>query len=489
MQDTAKPKTYLFTDLRNIRCGDLDWVSPCGEVLPLIVPDQAARAVQAYARPQYLPRGIRLVAQRATKTDPLPENIVLGRVIREDGRYRSWYLECLFAGGRRWPARRGEEPSSVAICHVESDDGFQWSNPERSEIEVRGRSDFDGFTVFVDPRGPSDDRYKAVYKAVVPREERRAAWERHLRLHPRHQDPRVTPDNICYMYGAVSPDGVRWKAIHEPLMMHWSDTDTTVYYDSWLGRYVMYTRLYWQERRWVGRAEAEDFRSWGPVEPVLWPRLDWPLSDDIYTNGRTEYPGSPNYHLMFPMIYHRYTQTSEIRLFSSADGICWNEVPGGPVLSPGLPGEWDSEFIVAGKDLVPMGEDRIAIPYIGTPFPHKYPRWRNVLESTHVAWAYWPRGRLCAVVAEEEGQFFTFPMTPAGREMRLNVRTHRAGEVRVGLVGVPQRSVEDCDPIFGDSLSDPVHWKGETDIGTKDGEKVTFEFRLRSAEIFGFEFV
>jgi hypothetical protein len=192
---------------------------------------------------------------------------------------------------------------------------------------------------------------------------------------------------------------------------------------------------------------------------------------------------------MFPMVYHRYTQTSDVRLFSSADGICWSEVPGGPVLKPGAVGEWDSEFIHAGKDLVPLGDDRIGIPYHGTSFPHKYPRWKGVLSAGRSTWAWWPKGRLCAVVASEEGEFATFPTTPAGRGLTLNVRTQRAGEVRVGLIGVDGRRAEDCDPIFGDHLAAPVHWKGGSDIGVKEGSSVTLHFKLRAAEVFGFEWV
>ena len=277
-------------------------------------------------------------------------------------------------------------------------------------------------------------------------------------------------------------------------MTHMGDTDNSAYYDPWLGRYVIYTRLYTQERRigdrrWIGRAEAEDFLHWGPVEPLIWPGLDGPLSDDIYLNARSEYPGVPEYHLMFPMIYHRYTQTSDVRLFSSGDGICWSQVPGEPVISPGGSGEWDCEFIRAGKHLVPLGKDRVAVPYGGIRFPHKYPRWKEVIEAHLEGWAWWTEGRLCAVVAEEEGEFFTLPIAPAGRGLRMNLRTCRSGEVRVGIVGATGRDVADCDPVYGDGVAIPVHWKGETDIGTKEDEKVTLQVSLRSAEVFGLEWV
>jgi len=208
-------------------------------------------------------------------------------------------------------------------------------------------------------------------------------------------------------------------------------------------------------------------------------------------------------------LYDRFTQASEVRMYSSSDGIVWFQVPGGAVISPGAIGAWDSEFIAAGRDLVPFGSDRIAVPYHGTPFPHKYPRWDNVLGSHRVGWVWWQKGRLSAVVADEEGEFFTFATVPAGRSIRLNARTRGGGEVRVGVIRSGQandsgfhirelysqreevagRSVSDCDAFTGDSLSAPVYWGGNSDIGSADGEQVTLHFKLRSAELFGFEWV
>jgi len=483
---TPLQKTYLFIDYRHIRCADLEWVSPGGNRLPVAGPPEPQ--VEAIAQTGFVPHGIRLVAQKAKKIEPSSKSSRRGpRVIFEDGLYRSWSFNVTYPPGRNLGAYSTDLPTSVEISYHESKDGFEWLDKARCPIDVSGQRSFDGFTFFIDENGPSEERYKFVYMAVPPESERTTLWEKYSKLHPRYRDMRLREDRFGCIYAVVSPDGIHWKPIPRPLMVHWSDTDTSVYYDSWLDKYVMYTRLYPYERRTIGRAESEYFHNWGPVTPLIWPSLHGSLCDDIYTNGRTEYPGIPDYHLMFPMVYHRWTQTSEVRLYASADGICWNEVPGGPVIVPGEPGEWDSEYIVAGKDLVPIGNDRIGIPYAGTSFPHKYPRWQSVLGAGRSTWVWWPKGRLCAAVADEDGEFYTFPVTPAGRELRLNVRTRRAGEVRVGLVGIPGRSIEDCDPIFGDDLAMPVHWKGQTDISSKEGEKVTLHFKLRAAEIFGFE--
>ena len=50
-------------------------------------------------------------------------------------------------------------------------------------------------------------------------------------------------------------------------------------------------------------------------------------------------------------------------------------------------------------------------------------------------------------------------------------------------------SVSDCDAIWGDFLSHPVHWKGQSDVGIKEGQSVILHFKLRAGELFGFEWV
>jgi hypothetical protein len=242
-------------------------------------------------------------------------------------------------------------------------------------------------------------------------------------------------------------------------------------------------------RRLIGRAEAEDFDNWGPVVPCVWPPLDDPPDYDFYLNGFTYYPGLPEYRLMFPMVWQRFTERSEVRLYSTSDGMSWSAVPGSPVITPGEPGEWDCEFIGTGKDLVPFGEDRIGLPYTGTCFPHKYPRWQEVWDAWGMGWAWWPEDRLCALVADYEGEFHTYPLTPTGRQLKLNFRTPQAGEVRVGIADVEGRSLEDCDPMHGDCPGRIVTWKGQSDIGTADGQPVTLRFKLRCAELFAVEWV
>jgi len=65
MSSANGQKSYLFLDVRHIRCGDLEYVSRQGEPIP-IYPDTPQ--TEAIARTGLVPHGVRLVAQKATKT-------------------------------------------------------------------------------------------------------------------------------------------------------------------------------------------------------------------------------------------------------------------------------------------------------------------------------------------------------------------------------------------------------------------------------------
>ena len=98
----------------------------------------------------------------------------------------------------------------------------------------------------------------------------------HVPPPPPNQIVHVRPDEAVDdpgMFAAVSGDGLNWTAVPEPLTFHASDTDTSVLWDEGIERYVMYSRLMRDGRRWIGRAEADDFGHWGPVRPVVCPRM------------------------------------------------------------------------------------------------------------------------------------------------------------------------------------------------------------------------
>lgn len=485
-------KKILFFDWRDVALHGIDWLTPSGERYGVGTPVGGFQDLHANQSGRQ-PYGIRLQAQPARKAGEVTDYRGWNRVICDDGRYKSWFFE-INGTSKLGTGAKGlqDEIQKAVICLVESDDGFEWRETARCDLDTTGQQGFDGPYPFIDPNACPEERFKLVYCSGAPPDLAERLFAEYLKMPLRHQDERFlktgkTP-RACF-YVATSPDGIKWKPYKKPLMMHIGDTDNTLYWDAELGVYVLYTRMFQHGRRIIGRAESEDFDHWGPLQPCVSAPLDDPPDYDVYLNGYTYYPGVPEYRLMFPMFWQRYTERSEVRLYSTCDGISWNAVPGGAVIAPGEPGQWDCEFIGTGKDLVPFGKGRVGLAYTGTRFPHKYPRWQEVWDAWKMGWAWWPEDRLCAIVADYIGEFHTYPLTPAGRQIRLNFRTPQAGEVRVGLVGVEGRNLEDCDPMHGDCPGRIVTWKGRSDIGTADGEPVSLRFRLRCAELFSIEWV
>ena len=111
------------------------------------------------------------------------------------------------------------------------------------------------------------------------------------------------------------------------------------------------------------------------------------------------------------------------------------------------------------------------------------------------AWATWPRDRISAVVAEEEGQFSTFPspLPEKSTSLKLNASIRTAGILQVGAyIGEDEgtaRAVEDCDPIVGDHMEYTVTWKGRSDLNVKPGTPVRLFFKMRDAKLFSAEWV
>ena len=162
----------------------------------------------------------------------------------------------------------------------------------------------------------------------------------------------------------------------------------------------------------------------------------------------------------------------------------------------------DGCLFTHSSGLVPLSNDWVGLPYSGSTFPHKYPRWKERNDRGRARYALWKKGRLACVEAQSEGFFATPVFRFSGRQLKLNFKTPMTGEVRVEVVAITswvhkkkteqvidRRSFEDCDAIFGDHLSHTVKWKGQSDLGHAKGQPVYFRFKLRAAKLYAFEVV
>lgn len=488
-----------FHDWRYVNTGGFAWLGPNKENVPMW---GTGSVPHMHLEHHDMPLGIRLVAQPARKSEPflVPEKtqeIFLsgGIVIHEEGRYRLWYDS--------WPrgdigTERVEGPRSV-IKYAESDNGFDWKFPSLGLIECNGnrnnnivygppltsQTGYADGCVFKDPSAPPDERYKAFHLGEVsPR-----VLAKYLKERPSEVDPfyRRYPRGL---FGAVSPDGLRWTPLPDPLVLQPSDTRNVCTYDTARKKYVAYCRTWFFNRRTIGRMETDNFRSFPLAEDLFWPNAMMEPYNLWYANSKTMMPGTVNYHLMFPLRWNLPEDKFDFYLATSPDGIIWGFVPGGPVCQPGPRGSWDGGTVVPGVGLVPLPNDRMGVILCGTPVPHKYPR-RPPLGA--FGWAWWEKGRLVALQAPLEGFFALWPLLFKGRTIHLNMRTAIAGYIQVEALGpdekvLPGRGFNDCDYLNGDHIDHIVTWHGEPDIGHPESAPVTFRFKLRSAELFSVEF-
>ncbi|MBI5292101.1 MAG: hypothetical protein HY872_09515 [Chloroflexi bacterium] len=513
---TLEPGPHLFTDWRYVRPGMIRWDTADGQPTSLFATQGDPGRVQPH--PLDVPHNLRIVARSPQKTSPFigPDRpwekvIFWSTLLYDGGKYRLWYeaVPGTYWDGKPAAAGLARDPGwGSLLCYAESDDLQTWTKPELGIFEYDGQASnivlggaltpetgYHGGSVFIDPSAPPQERYKSFYMGRLPLDRLRDC-ERRLGM---------TADTMALhyqsaMFAATSPDGLHWKPLPDPVMLANSDTSNRVYYDPDQEKYVAYVRMWLYGRRAVGRAETGDFARWPLPEPVLWITPGDNPAADIYTNAYTRYPGSSSQHLMFPALYRRDTDTTEIHIASSSEGRLWSFLPGGPLLTTGAEGAWDAGCLFAAANLMQIDAGRVALPVTGYHVPHKYPR---SMPLGKMGFATWPAGRLAALEAPGTSSFTTPQLVFSGNHLCLNLETRRAGEVLVEVAeaegspkpvpqaegqAVPGLSFADCDPICGDLPAHTVTWRGNADLSALAGKPVSLRFRLRAASLYAFHF-
>jgi len=480
-----------------------------------------------------MPRGVRLVAQPAAKR-PFPPGR-LAATLFDEGTYKAWYTVSPPSDPEPASSKHRILPGhALCVAYAESTDGENWVRPTLGLVEYAGNRDNNivfrgdlagsargwiGGCVFLDPSS-EDERFKMLYLGLCSDEE----WAAFVARYPGEADsmarrPDVGGFRCVYaVFGAVSPDGLHWKSLPEPLMIQHADTQNVCSYDVDRRQYVAYVRT-WQVderapgfvpddadvwigvgRRSIGRSVSSDFRHFSKPEVVVGTGADMPPSHVWYTNGKTTLPDAPDNHVMLPWLWELERDAGSVWLLSSSDGWTWSRVPGGPILAPGAPGEGDGSFVTCAGNLLAYPGGVWGIGYTGVPIPHKYPgrdlsRRRGLFPGVEgvSGLATWPLGRLVALQCDEEGEFATVAIVPPGERIRLNASVLPTGYIKVAvrLFGqtedLPGRTHADVDRIIGDGPAIPVTWQGD-DIVNHDGKPITLRFQLEHAKLFAVEF-
>ncbi len=413
-------------------------------------------------------------------------------VLHEDGRYRLWY-------GCGWTVRDravvapdgrlklGSDGGGSGVCYAESEDGLNWKRVSMGMLEFEGSRDnnliaFNALAginghIFIDPNAPPEERYKTTSLT-------------NIRLF------RPDAKSMGGILGAaVSPDGIHWKRLPEPLWDTYFNNDgvPSIYFDGKLKKYVMLMRQNYPRRRSIARAETSDFRRWPHPTLVLTPGPEESPSDDFYNNTYLHYPGTENTHLMVASVYHRDTSLVDLRMATSLDGIVWNWISRESIVELGEPGGWAGGSMYAVSSMVQLPDGRIAVPIVGSSWSHNE-WWKVRFQKDRewprgIGWATWEDGRLAGIEAAQEGRFTTQRFRFQGKPVEVNLRTHGdSGSVAVELMveGDPNRKVYPAQPISGNHLWVPLAWKDGEGVGNLAGKTVRLRFRLFNAKIFGF---
>jgi hypothetical protein len=510
-------KRIVFTTWYWVRPGQMDWQDEQGKS---VFADRSVMAGPFDSRYVNIdgPWGVRLIAERAERGGKLqikPEHpweaqgITISQMLPTlDGKIMAWGT-CVGEDGRE------------RNCHLESTDGVNWSRPRLGLVDYNGNRETNltpggpNGHVFIDPTAPPEERFKSASNSDLklnnPEDNKR--FEEYKQRRPwQVMATETDPGRVHAIFGFVSADGIQWRRLDNPLSVEVSDGDQSVYWDANLKKYVMYARTYFVGpraegyplkherrhqfigRRAIGRSEGATFREFSLSDVVIDTRNDMAPTDTYYLNCHTWVPGAPGVHLMFVSRYIQAEDKTAIDLYTSYDGKSWHEAPGSPLLETARFGEFDGGCLFAYPNLIERrssaGEVDWVLLYRGDIFPHKYPRGKQAS-----AWgtAVWPKGRLMAIEAPEQGGFTTPAFLLPGQKLRVNALTSRVGEIRVEVADfygktIPGYTFDDCKPIIGDQFRTAVTWKNGESIPVKTGEPVVLRFRMSKAKLYQLDF-
>ena len=461
------PKKYVFTDWTNVEPGyGTTWLD---ESHPLTVPS-----------------GITLKAHRPV-IDPVPSLTAdmpwegdclnsYGTILREGEKIRLWYESF----GRR----EGFDDMESFLCYAESlDGGKTFRRPELGLVEFNGSKKNNivmrahGACVLRDPAAPAEERYKLV------------------RVRYRHDDP---DRHWCRIMGAVSPDGIRFTDLPEPLLDNPSDTQNAIALDPVSGEYVLVTRQpygYPAGRRTISMTRSRDFRHFPPPAVLLNSDPLDPPDWDYYTSGFRFWPGAEGGALMLVDMFERIEDTFDVHLFSSSDGKIWSRPFGRePWIPRGEEGAWNDKIVAVMNGTVDLGNGKWAVMVNGTRRGHNDSReeFPDLARGEYHLATFREDGFL-SINAYAKGEFFTRAVPCSGERLEVNASIPVEGYIRAGLYDparetwVPGYSPEDADPLSRGKIWQTVSWRGKSDLSAFRGKTLAVRFEMFKSDLFAFK--
>ncbi|MFA6175071.1 MAG: hypothetical protein WC765_00660 [Phycisphaerae bacterium] len=454
-------------------------------------------------------------------------------VLKEDGIYKMWYmisnpepetpkdgkatqLEMANLDLQNVPKKFMADISCSSryyLCYATSNDGVVWKKDHLGVYEVLGNKNnnivFSGrlsATVFIDPTTAPDKKYKMIHGGSI----RLPHWHK--------QQNKFIRMAYTGIYGAYSADGIHWQSTEKPIIPWYTDTTNVCYWDERIKKYVAYVRvdkdmIYDSGKtlmlgpghdtyRLIARTESDDFENFPPPQIILEPRpeeVENYLKDygkgiedkglDFYNTAAIKYPFSEGVYLLFPSYLYHESDTAEVHIATSRDGIHYTRHDE-PFVRLGEPGAFDKKQMYMAAGMI-KEQGRLSMYYVG-------------YDCTHGATANDYKGAIGRVgfrldgfgsqdAGNTESIYTTVPIKVTGSCINLNVETLQDGFVKVALLmpsgeGIPGKTFEDADVITGEHHDARVSWQGSSDVTSLIGQDVKICFVGKSVKLYSFEF-
>ncbi|MCE5345316.1 MAG: hypothetical protein LLG13_03360 [Bacteroidales bacterium] len=434
-------------------------------------------------------------------------------VFFDGSRYRMYYKAAQYTVT---PGKMKTDDHPYFCCYAESFDGINWYKPILGLYEYNG-SKANNIVFISGMMGGvnADGAHPAVFRDENPNAPADAQYKAILRANKPHG-----------LFAFKSRDGIHWTPMSQkPIITDGAfDSQNLAFWDNELGEYRAYWRYFdsgtkenpYQGIRGIRTAKSKDFINW--YDQVDLTYVDSP-PEHLYTNQVKPYYRAPHILIGFPTRYidrgwsesmralpelknremrssasPRYgTAITEVLMMASRDGVSfkrWNEA----FIRPGIErnGTWAYGNQYVGWHLVETKSE------LGGDAPDELSFYslEDFWTGTSCALRRYTLridGFVSVYAPMSSGELITKPFTFYGNKLFLNFSSSAAGGIQVEIQDatgkiVPGFSLEECPPIFGDSIERVVSWENETDLSSLEGKSIRLRFVLKDADLYSLHF-
>ena len=273
-------------------------------------------------------------------------SIGMGQALRIGDQWHLWYSAF---------DHTYQTDNDVHLCYARSDDGISWEKPSLGIYSYNGNTNNNILqrghnlaTIIYDENAPPAERYKGVGAHMV------------------------FPQREWWVFGAISPDGLRWNVLDEPLLRKNSDSGNICIQDDDV--YRLYVRMWdggspYTGKRVVGYTESDTFGDFPDPHVILAPDEDDPSDFQFYNSATTKI--NDDLYLMFPSGYSALAGTSAVYAAFSRDGEHFSRLGRTPLLDLGEGEGFDSKAVYLATGATPGEEPGTYwFYYGGSALPH-----------------------------------------------------------------------------------------------------------------------